>query len=41
LAELELTKGQRTVARRMATRASELNPGNRDAERLLSELNAR
>ncbi|MFZ5895984.1 MAG: tetratricopeptide repeat protein [Myxococcota bacterium] len=41
LAELELGKGQKTVARRMATRATEADPQNKDAQRLLSELGGR
>ncbi len=41
LGELELGKGQRTVARRMATRAVETDPENKNAQRLLSELGPR
>ncbi len=41
LGELELAKGQRTVARRMATRATETDPQNKDAQRFLAELGAR
>jgi len=41
LGELELSKGQRTVARRLFTRAVETDPENKAAQRLLTELNAR
>jgi len=39
LGELELSKGQRTVARRMFARAVETDPDNKGAQRILAELN--
>jgi lipopolysaccharide biosynthesis regulator YciM len=39
LGELELSKGQRTVARRMFARAVETDPENKGAQRILTELN--
>ncbi|MGC4091827.1 MAG: hypothetical protein QM756_28880 [Polyangiaceae bacterium] len=41
IAELELSKNQKTVARRMATRAAEVDPQNKDAQRFLSDLGPR
>jgi Tfp pilus assembly protein PilF len=41
LGELELVKGQRTVARRMLTRAVETDPENKSAQRSLAELGPR
>ncbi len=41
LGELELSKSQRTVAKRMLARAVETDPENKAAHRLLTELNAR
>lgn len=41
LGELELGKGQRTVARRMLTRAVETDPENKNAHRSLAELGPR
>ena len=41
LGELELVKGQRTVARRMLTRAVETDPENKNAHRFLAELGPR
>jgi tetratricopeptide (TPR) repeat protein len=41
LGELELGKGQRTVAKRMATRAIETDPENKSAQRLLTDLGHR
>ena len=38
LAELELAKGQKTVARRMATRAAEADPQNKEAQRFLTDV---
>jgi tetratricopeptide (TPR) repeat protein len=41
LGELELVKGQKTVARRMLTRAVETDPENKSAHRFLAELGPR
>jgi tetratricopeptide (TPR) repeat protein len=41
LAEIELSKGQKTVARRLVTRATEVDPQNKDAQRLLSDVGGR
>ena len=41
LGELEFGKGQRTVARRLLTRAVETDPENKNAHRFLAELGPR